>query len=224
MINWSAYKSLTTELAPQGITLVAVSKLKPATDIQELYNAGHRDFGENYVQELAGKEAELPKDIRWHFIGHLQSNKVKYIAPFVHLIHSVDSVSLLTEIMKQAAKNQRVIQVLLQVYIATEESKFGLDMAEAEACIEVLQRDADRGKYVQICGVMGMASNTDSEEKVRTEFKSLKTFFDTLKQKYFINQPEFHHISMGMSGDYKMAIEESASMVRIGSTIFGSRS
>ena len=223
MINWQVYNVLTAALEQKKVTLVAVSKLKPASDILELYNAGQRDFGENYVQELTAKAGELPADIKWHFIGHLQSNKVKYIAPFVHLIHSVDSESLLAEINRQGAKSGRVIRVLLQLYIATEETKFGMDIEEARTCISYLKSNPDRGRFVAVCGVMGMASNTTDTEKVRSEFMALKSTFDTLKGEFFADNDDFGIISMGMSGDYAMAVEAGANMVRIGSTIFGSR-
>lgn len=205
--------------APKGVTLIAVSKTKPASDIQELYDAGQRDFGENYVKELTEKQAALPADIKWHFIGHLQSNKVKYIAPFVHLIHSVDNAKLLGEINKQAAKNNRVIDVLLQFYIAAEETKYGMDEAEVIAVVEAKNTLPN----VHICGLMGMATNTDDTQQVRGEFARLHSFFSKLKNEYFSNDPEFATCSMGMSGDYEMAIEEGSNMVRIGSLLFGNR-
>lgn len=212
-VNIEKYKEILKELNGKA-TLVAVSKTKPVEDLQELYDQGQRDFGENYVQELVDKEAVLPKDIRWHFIGHLQSNKVKYIAPFVHLIHGVDSESLLAEINKQAAKNNRIIDCLLQVHIATEETKFGFDQHEL-ANVQII-------KYanVQIKGLMGMASFSDDLNLVRAEFKKLKTLFDTFGQALNL-QPST--LSMGMSGDYKMAIEEGSNVVRIGSLLFGVR-
>lgn len=213
-VNIGAYQSIKQTLDAKSVALVAVSKIKPVEDIQALYNLGQRDFGENYVQELVDKEARLPKDIRWHFIGHLQSNKVKYIAAFVHLIHGVDSFNLLKEINKQAAKNNRVIDCLLQVHIAQEESKFGFDEQELAQLTGV-----DELKNIRIVGLMGMASFSDDEQKVRNEFKQLKQLFDTTKT--------IHHqsaiLSMGMSGDYKMAIEEGSNMVRIGSLLFGMR-
>jgi pyridoxal phosphate enzyme (YggS family) len=212
-VNIEKYKEILQELNGKA-TLVAVSKTKPEEDLQALYNEGQRDFGENYVQELVDKEAILPKDIRWHFIGHLQSNKVKYIAPFVHLIHGVDSENLLAEINKQAIKNNRIIDCLLQVHIATEETKFGFDEAEL-ANVQI-------GKYanVQIKGLMGMASFSNDTELVRNEFKKLKTLFDTFGQTL---NPQTSTLSMGMSGDYRMAIEEGSNMVRIGSLLFGER-
>lgn len=208
------------------VTLVAVSKTKPPEAIKELYQLGHRDFGENYVQELLEKQPILPTDIRWHYIGHLQSNKVKYIAPFVHLIHGVDSLKLLTEINKQAKKNNRIIDCLLQVHIAQEETKFGLDAQELESIMNSfpgLKLD-----NVRIRGLMGMASLTDNEETIRTEFRSLKMLFD----KYFQHelqtltadsQLQYGILSMGMSSDYQLAIAEGSNLVRIGSLLFGSR-
>lgn len=198
---------------PANVTLVAVSKTKPASMLQEAYDAGQRDFGENYVQELVDKEAALPKDIRWHFIGHLQSNKVKYIAPFVYLIHGVDSLSLLKEINKQAEKNKRVIACLLQVYIAQEDSKFGFDVAEITALLH--SDELNQYPHVAVKGFMAMASNTDDEQKIRHEFQQVKH----LQQEF----PQYGILSFGMSGDYEIAIEEGSTMVRIGSSIFGER-
>ncbi len=219
-INKQAYLQIKTELTANQVTLVAVSKTKPIEDILELYNLGQRDFGENYVQELVDKQAQLPKDIRWHFIGHLQSNKVKYIAPFVHLIHGVDSLKLLKEINKEATKNNRTIDVLLQVYIAQEETKFGLDENELNSLISQL---ADLlMQNTRICGLMGMASFSDDIEKVRGEFQYLKTLFNKYASLSTINYP-LSTLSMGMSGDYKIAIEEGSTMVRIGSLLFGVR-
>ena len=213
-INTAAYQSISKELAVKNVTLVAVSKTKPAEAVQELYNLGHRDFGENYVQELVDKEAVLPKDIRWHFIGHLQSNKVKYIAPFVHLIHGVDSLSLLKEINKQAAKNNRVIDCLLQVHIAEEETKFGFDEHELNELPQLHEL-----KNIRVVGLMGMASFSDDMQKVRGEFKKLKALYS---QWSMVNS-QWSVLSMGMSADYKIAIEEGSTMVRIGSLLFGSR-
>lgn len=208
-INKEKYQAIIDELNSKT-TLVAVSKTKPAEDIQELYNLGQRDFGENYVQELVDKEAALPKDIHWHFIGHLQSNKVKYIAPFVNLIHGVDSESLLKEINKQATKNNRIIDCLLQVYIATEETKFGFDETE------LLNLKIEGLENIRIKGLMGMASFSDDMNLVRSEFKKLKSLYDKLNTQFSI-------LSMGMSGDYKIALEEGSNMVRIGSLLFGER-
>ncbi len=213
------YQEIITELNGKA-TLVAVSKTKPVEDIQALYDLGQRDFGENYVQELAGKYEQLPKDIRWHFIGHLQSNKVKYIASFVHLIHGVDSLSLLKEINKQAAKNNRVIDCLLQVYIAKEETKFGLDENELHQLLRITP--INQLTNIQISGLMGMASFSNDINLVRSEFKYLKTLFDKYAQPQTSNfKPQT--LSMGMSADYKIAIEEGSNMVRIGSLLFGSR-
>ncbi len=206
---------------PEHVTLVAVSKTKPASAILEAYNAGQRHFGENKVQEMMDKYPQLPKDIHWHLIGHLQSNKVKYIAPFVSLIHSVDSMKLLQEINKQALKHNRVIDCLLQFHIATEETKFGLDMEEATA---LLDSEEFRNLHnVRIIGVMGMASFTEDEQQLRKEFGELKTIFDKLKNTWFAQENSFSVTSMGMSGDYRIAIEEGSTMVRIGSSIFSSR-
>lgn len=201
---------------PANVTLVAVSKTKPVADLQEAYDAGIRDFGENKIQEMCDKHLVLPQDIRWHMIGHVQTNKVKYMAPFVHLIHGVDSLKLLKEINKEAAKNNRIIDVLLQVFIADEETKFGLDQTELAA---ILSQEVQLLPNVNVVGLMGMATFTDDENKIRAEFKSLKQLFDL----YAPNHPEMKIISMGMSGDYEMAIQEGSTMVRIGSSIFGHR-
>jgi pyridoxal phosphate enzyme (YggS family) len=218
-VNIEKYQEITDDLGPR-ILLVAVSKTKPAPDIQELYDLGHRDFGENYVQEMVDKESVLPRDIRWHFIGHLQSNKVKSIAPFVSLIHGVDSLKLLTEVNKQAAKNNRVIDVLLQIHIAQEETKFGLNEEESNS----IMREFENLKManVRICGLMGMASFTEDMEKVRKEFQYLKAIFDKHAQPQTAND-KLRILSMGMSSDYKIAIEEGSTMVRIGSLLFGKR-
>lgn len=206
---------------PAHIKLVAVSKTKPIEMLQQAYDAGQRDLGENKAQELAAKQPLLPADIRWHFIGHLQTNKVKYIAPFVSLIHAVDSLKLLKEINKQAAKNKRVIDCLLEFHIAEEESKFGLAKDTAR---EILKSDQlAELKNIRICGVMGMATFTSDQDQIRREFKTLKAYFDALKEQFFQEKPEFKEISMGMSGDYLLAIEEGATIVRVGSKIFGSR-
>jgi len=218
-INTEKYISILKELDGKAI-LVAVSKTKPIEDIQELYKLGQRDFGENYVQELAEKYEKLPKDIRWHFIGHLQSNKVKYIAPFVHLIHGVDSFSLLKEINKQALKNNRVIDCLLQVHIAKEETKFGLDSRELKTILHSDQLPELHN--IRICGLMGMASFSDKKDLLRTEFKYLKDLFDTNAQHSTFNI-QLSTLSMGMSADYIIAIEEGSNMVRIGSLLFGER-
>ena len=206
---------------PEGVTLVAVSKTKPNDAILEAYEAGQRVFGENRVQELTDKAEVLPKDIEWHMIGHLQRNKVKYIAPFVSLIHAVDSLRLLAEINKEANKNERVINVLLQFHIADEETKYGLSLEEAREML----RSERYGAMENICiaGVMGMATFTDDENQVRKEFQTLKAIFAALKKQFFSELDSFKEISMGMSGDYRIAIEEGSTMVRIGSSIFGSR-
>lgn len=206
---------------PANVTLVAVSKTKPKEDIIEAYEGGYRIFGENKPQELTQKYQDLPKDIEWHFIGHLQTNKVKYIAPFVQLIHAVDSLKLLKEINKQAEKNDRVINCLLQFHVATEETKFGLNLDEAKALLD--SEDFKLLNSVRVVGVMGMATYTDDKNLIRKEFSSLRFIFDSLKSGIFIKKEEFKEISMGMSGDYKLAIEEGSTMIRVGSTIFGSR-
>ena len=206
---------------PANVTLIAVSKTKPLADLQAAYDAGQRHFGENKVQEMVEKAQQLPTDIHWHLIGHLQTNKVKYMAGFVHLIHGVDSLKLLQEIDKQARKVKRVQDVLLQFHIAQEDTKFGLDLQEAQA---ILASDTFKQlKSVQICGVMGMASNTSDEKQVATEFRTLKQIFEQLSNDYFQGQPSFKEISMGMSGDYHLAIQNGSTMVRVGSKIFGGR-
>ena len=204
---------------PSNIKIVAVSKTMAAETVMEAYQAGHRIFGENKAQELISKQPQLPADIQWHFIGHLQSNKVKYIAPFVEMIESVDSLKLLMEIDKQAEKNNRIINCLLQFHIATEETKFGLDIIEAEAILSSPEYAAM--KHIRIKGVMGMASFADDETLVQGEFHSLKALEIQLKNKFFIDKAEFCEISMGMTGDYKLALEEGSTIVRIGTGIFG---
>lgn len=206
---------------PANVKLVAVSKTKPNELILEAYHSGHRVFGENKVQELISKYESLPKDIEWHMIGHLQSNKVKYIAPFVYMIHGVDSFSLLKEINKQALKNKRIQKVLLQFHIATEDTKFGFDINEAEKML--ITEVFNSLKNIEICGVMGMATFTENESQIKSEFKTLKSIFNSLKSNYFSNSISFTEVSMGMSGDYLLAIESGSTMVRIGSTIFGGR-
>ena len=232
LVNKEAYHQIKETLASDEVQLVAVSKTKPNEAIIELYELGQRDFGENYVQELIDKEAVLPKDIHWHFIGHLQSNKVKYIAPFVHLIHGVDSEKLLQEINKQAAKHNRIIDCLLQVHIATEATKFGFD----EFSLQELIESGRLLNYpnVRIKGLMGMASFSDNVEQVGQEFNTLKILFDLAKQKIeHINLTQnsisntssiaFTQLSMGMSGDYELAIQKGSNLVRIGSLLFGAR-
>jgi PLP dependent protein len=222
-VNTKAYLEINEELQSKQVTLVAVSKTKPASDIQELYDLGQRDFGENYVQELGEKQLMLPNDIRWHFIGHLQSNKVKYIAPFVHLIHGVDSYKLLLEIDKQARKFDRVIHCLLQVHVAQEETKFGFNEIELMEAMDAIHKYKllNELKNVEVSGLMGMASFTDDLEQVRKEFKYLKLLFDHCAGLPW--NTGFNTLSMGMSGDFQLAIEEGSTMVRIGSLLFGAR-
>ncbi|MBC6110842.1 YggS family pyridoxal phosphate-dependent enzyme [Pedobacter fastidiosus] len=216
--NLKKYKS---EVESDGVKLIAVSKTQTVDAILEAYNAGQRIFGENHVQEMVDKQAELPADIEWHLIGHLQSNKVKYIAPFVKLIHGVDSIKLLQEINKQALKNNRVIDCLLQVYIADEDTKFGLGFDEV---IELLRSEEYAElKNIRIVGLMGIATNTKNEKQITVEFHELKVFFDGVKVSFFRKEDSFKEISTGMSADYKIAIEEGSTMVRIGSAIFGKR-
>lgn len=216
----SILSSIKTDL-PDHVRLVAVSKFHPVEMIEEAYHAGQRIFGENHVQEMTQKHELLPKDIEWHFIGHLQTNKVKYIAPFVSLIHSVDSFKLLKEINKQAEKSQRVISCLLQIHIAQEETKFGFSFDE---CRTMLQEEGWKTlTHVQLCGVMGMATFTDDVQEVRNEFRSLKKFFDEIKENYFSHIDAFREISMGMTDDYPIAIEEGSTLIRIGTKIFGER-
>ena len=206
---------------PESLKLVAVSKTKPDEMIMDAYRAGHRRFGENKVQELTARQPNLPQDIQWHFIGHLQTNKVKYLAPFVRMIESVDRLKVLKEINKQAAKVERVIPCLLQFHIAEEQTKFGLDMAEAK---QILESEAYANmKNIRLEGVMGMATFTEDTGRIRREFKLLRNIFKELKVTYFSEDDAFREISMGMSGDYKIAIEEGSTMVRIGSLIFGER-
>ena len=208
------------EIAPDA-KLIAVTKTKPVEMLMEAYNAGFKRYGENKVQEMEMKHEQMPKDIEWHLIGHLQTNKVKYIAPFVAMIHSVDSFKLLQEINKQAVKNNRVIDCLLQLFIAQEETKFGLSEEEAK---ELLTSDAFKElKNVRIVGLMGMASNTDNEAQIRREFKSLKKFFDELNSSLCTQNSTLTELSMGMSSDYLIAVEEGSTLVRVGSAIFGSR-
>lgn len=212
---------LLEELTPQKVTLVAVSKTHAAPIIRKIYDEGQRDFGENKVQEITEKYEQLPDDIRWHFIGHLQTNKVKYITPFIHLIHSVDSAKVLKEINKRAGNDLRRVDCLLQFKIAEEDTKYGLTLEDAR---ELLRSDRYRAmKHIRIVGVMGMATYTDDEQQVRTEFRRLKSIFDTLQEEFFAGADYFREISMGMSGDYELAVEEGSTMVRIGSLIFGER-
>jgi PLP dependent protein len=221
MVNEAKYSEVLNELNSKKVSLVAVSKIQSVEDIKKMYDLRQRDFGENYVQELVDKQAQLPHDIKWHFIGHLQSNKVKFIAPFIHLIQGVDSLKLLTEINKQAKKIGRVIHCLLQVHIAQEETKFGLDEAELEEVMNKLQQESTF-QNIFIDGLMGMASFSDDLEKVRGEMKILKKLFDKYQSASTVNC-QLSTLSMGMSGDYKIAIEEGSNMVRIGSLLFGAR-
>jgi pyridoxal phosphate enzyme (YggS family) len=214
MVNEILYKEIVGFTKLKNSTLVAVSKIKPAADVQKMYDLGQRDFGENYVQELVEKQAQLPADILWHFIGHLQSNKVKYIAPFVHLIQSVDSEKLLKEIDKQAAKNNRKINVLLQVHIAEEQTKFGFDEHE------LMNLDMNLYPHVHLTGLMGMATFTEDKEKVKREFEQLQSFYKKFQD---AKKVELNTLSMGMSDDYKLAIDCGSNMIRIGSLLFGKR-
>jgi len=201
--------------------LIAVSKTKPLPNLIEAYEAGCLDFGENKVQEMVEKQAQMPENVRWHLIGHLQTNKVKYIAPFVHLIHSVDSLKLLQEINKQALKNNRLISCLLQIYIAQEETKFGLDFEEAKTLLE--SQELKSLQNIKIVGFMGMASFTENKEQIRKEFAGLKEFYDKCKTSYKQENIDIQELSMGMSGDYDIAVQEGSTMVRVGSLLFGSR-
>ncbi|MGJ7032960.1 YggS family pyridoxal phosphate-dependent enzyme [Niabella hirudinis] len=221
-VNEQHYKAILAKTKAAGATLVAVSKLKPVSDIKALYDLGQRDFGENYVQELVEKQAQLPPDIRWHFIGHLQSNKVKYMAPFVHLIQGVDSEKLLIEIDKQAGKNDRVIDCLLQVHIAQEETKFGFDGAEVTALIDRIGSGALVLPNIQVKGVMAMASFTEDANKLKQEFTAMKTIFERNAKSETPNL-KLETLSMGMSGDYELALEYGSTMIRVGSLLFGAR-
>jgi pyridoxal phosphate enzyme (YggS family) len=207
---------------PEKVTLVAVSKTKPVSDLMEAYEAGQRIFGENKIQEMTEKWEAMPKDIQWHMIGHVQTNKVKYMAPFVSLIHGVDSLKLLQEINKQAQKNSRIIDCLLQIYIAEEESKFGLDEKELETIFEFIQEEKNEMNHIRIVGLMGMATFTNNTAQVEKEFSRLKTIFDSYSNLNTKNC-QLNTLSMGMSGDYQLAIKCGSTMVRIGSSIFGGR-
>ena len=207
---------------PENVTLVAVSKTKPIADLMQAYDAGQRIFGENKIQEMTEKWEQMPKDIQWHMIGHVQTNKVKFMAKYVYLIHGVDSLKLLKEINKQAQKNHRVIDCLLQIYIAEEESKFGLDENELKEIIQFLQKDNNGMQNIKIVGLMGMATFTDNQNQIKKEFLHLKTLFDKYQPQKTENC-QLNTISMGMSGDYQLAIDCGSTMVRIGSSIFGSR-
>ncbi len=207
---------------PAHVTLVAVSKTKPVADLMEAYDVGQRIFGENKIQEMTDKWEVMPKDIEWHMIGHVQTNKVKYMAPYVSLVHGVDSLKLLQEINKQAAKNNRVIDCLLQVFIAEEESKFGLDEQELDEILNEIQHNKENYKNIKIVGLMGMATFTENQNQIEKEFKNLKTIFDKYKT-LNTQHCQLNTLSMGMSGDYQLAISCGSTMVRIGSSIFGSR-
>ena len=206
---------------PKEVQLIAVSKTQPVEKIMAVYNTGHRVFGENKAQEVATKAANLPSDIEWHFIGHLQTNKVKFIVPFIHTIHSIDSVKIIREVNREAAKNNRIVRCLLQFYIATEETKFGLDRAEATELM--LAVTSEHMQNIEIAGVMGMASYTIDTNLIRQEFRNLKNTFNWLKTNYFSTSNSFREISMGMSGDYQLAIEEGSTLIRLGTAIFGER-
>lgn len=221
MVNEATLKELQDICSTNNVQLVAVSKTKPVEAIQAAYGLGQRTFGENRAQELAEKQPALPDDIQWHMIGHLQRNKVKFITPFVHLIHSIDSKRLLKQVNKDARKHGRVIGCLLQVHIAREESKFGFDEAELIALLD--SGLLDGLKNVRVCGLMGMATFTDDMDRVRAEFRGLNDLFLKVKGDYFANDTAFKELSMGMSGDYKVAMEEGSTMVRVGSLIFGER-
>ncbi len=212
------YLAIKKELDEKSVTLVAVSKIRTAREIKELYDLGHRDFGENYVQELVEKQKLLPQDIRWHFIGHLQKNKIKFIAPFIHLVQGVDSLKLLEAIQKQGAKEGRVIDCLLQVHIAREETKFGFSSEELDQLLKV---DLASMPNVRVKGMMGMASFSDDQEQVKMEFKTLREIFEKFKAGQ--SSSYFQVLSMGMSADYRLAIGEGSNMVRIGSMLFGER-
>ncbi len=220
-MNKSALHDIRTFLTPYHTTLIAVTKTHPVEILQEAYNNGLRIFGENKVQELVSKAEVLPKDIEWHLIGHLQSNKVKYIAPFIHMIHSVDSFKLLQEINKEAKKNNRVIACLLQVYIANEDTKFGLDTLELTSLLQ--HPELEELENIQISGLMGMATNTSNQDQIRNEFRYLKNLFKSLSETIEKKNITWKEISMGMTSDYKIAVEEGSTLVRIGSAIFGSR-
>lgn len=208
-------------ILPKGVKLVAVSKFHPKEALEKAYDAGQRVFGESRVQELSSKQEALPQDIEWHLIGHLQTNKIKAVVPYIHTIQSIDSWKLLSEIDKYASKVGRKINCLLEIYIAQEDTKYGLTFEE---CRELLKNENWQAlKNIQIAGVMGMATNTEDENQIRQEFRSLKTFFDELKQQYFKEDSDFCEISMGMSHDYQIAIEEGSTVIRVGTSIFGER-
>lgn len=219
----SSFEIICAELNNTQTKLVAVSKTKPVDQIMPIYQKGQRIFGENKVQEMVDKYEQMPKDIEWHLIGHLQTNKVKYIAPFVSLIHSIDSLKLLDEVEKQAAKNNRIIPILLQMHVANEDTKFGLDKTELVELMDYYLTNPKNYAHVNIVGIMGMATNTNDTIQISNEFKHLKGIFQFIKNAYFLNKKDFTEISMGMSSDYKIAVEEGSTMVRIGSLLFGQR-
>lgn len=222
-MNRNDYSDIVGKLRPFGVQLLAVSKTKSVEEIQALYDLGQRDFGENYVQELLEKQAQLPTDIRWHFIGHLQTNKVKFLVPFIYMIQSVDSLKLLLEIDKHASKSQRIVRCLLQIFIAREESKFGLDESELDSLMLTVNRNRQEGRFThsQISGCMGMASLTENKSQIREEFVHLRTIFEKIKIS-FPSDP-VDTLSMGMSNDFPIAIESGSTMVRLGTLIFGKR-
>jgi PLP dependent protein len=222
-MNRNDYSDFIEKIKPFGVQLLAVSKTKSVEEIQALYDLGQRDFGENYVQELLEKQAQLPKDIRWHFIGHLQTNKVKFLVPFIYMIQSVDSLKLLLEIDKHASKNQRIVRCLLQIFIAREESKFGLDETELDSLMLTVNRNRQEGRFShsQISGCMGMASLTENKIQIREEFIRLRTIFEKIKMSFPTDPVDT--LSMGMSSDYPIAIEAGSTMVRLGTLIFGER-
>lgn len=222
-VHTAAYQKILAEVRSNHAELIAVSKTKPVEDLFELYQLGQRHFGENYVQELIDKQPKLPEDIHWHFIGHLQSNKVKYIAPFVFMIHGVESIKLLREINKQAMKHNRVINCLLQLHVAKEETKFGLDSDELSALLNEFLEQKDTFQHVELCGLMAMASFTEDQQQIKSEFKVVKQAFDQIVSEKGSVLKNFNQISMGMSGDYPIALSEGSTLVRVGSLIFGSR-
>lgn len=221
MPDLNAYRELRAASEQEGATLVAVSKRKSVADIRALYEAGHRDFGENYVQELAEKQPELPKDIRWHFIGSLQRNKVKQIVPFVHLVHGIDSLRLAAEIDKRGRAVGRIVDVLFQVDVTDEDTKHGFTPAELNKLLA--GDEVHRLAWVRPCGIMGMASHTDDQDRLSTEFERLRKTFDTLGERYYARRPEWSTLSMGMSGDYELALTHGSTMIRVGSLLFGAR-
>ena len=219
-MNQEVYQKIINQI-PSHVQLIAVSKTKPESEVMAVYQLGQRHFGENWAQELKTKHEHLPEDICWHFIGHLQTNKIKYIIPYVHLIHSIDSFRLLQEVNRLAAMHQRTVGCLLQFHVATEETKFGFSMEECQQMLE--SQEFQYLHNVEIRGVMGMASLTDDIQQVHQEFRTLHEYFDALKQNYFSENKNFQDISMGMSHDYQIAIEEGSTMIRVGSAIFGER-